>query len=458
MKPDVIDNKTILIVGFGISGKSATRFFSSKSWSVYVSDSRSEKDLSAQEMTLLKRYCVDFELQEHSSQFIDRVDCIFLSPGVPGDLPLIADAEKKGIPVLGELALLAPELNCRIIAVTGTNGKTTVTTLIGNLLKASGMKPFVGGNIGDPLFELLMSEHSYDAAVVEVSSFQLERSKGFKPDIALLLNISPDHLDRHGTLVNYIRAKAQIFSSQDSSDFAIINNDNVYCTELADHLEHKAMTFGHSKDCNSYICEHEVYIRFSGKIEKYNLAGTVFANSIGMVNTAAAILAARYFGCTKEDIETGLRSFSPLPHRMEEVATINEVRYYNDSKATNTGAVISALQQVKGRVFLIAGGKDKGDDYSLLRASLKTKVVKVFLIGESSEIIAKVIGDVTPVEFSTNMEEAVFSASKEAESGDTVLLSPACASFDMYTSYGQRGEAFKESVYKIRDKGIKAVD
>jgi UDP-N-acetylmuramoylalanine--D-glutamate ligase len=253
-------------------------------------------------------------------------------------------------------------------------------------------------------------------------------------------------------LKEYVLAKRKLFNNQADNDIAIVSDDDVLCKELADQMEKKPLLFGHRRDCDAYICESEIYLKHMGRIEVYNLSGSVFDNAIGKLNCAPAIIAARNCGCSKEDIMRGLNSFSPLPHRMEYVDSINDVAYCNDSKATNTGAVIRALQQSKGRVVLIAGGRDKGEEYQLLRDAARNKVRALVLIGEAAGAIASQLQDLAEIHFAGSMEEAVFTAAGLARTGDTVLLSPACASFDMFDSYAHRGQLFRESVIRLKQK------
>ncbi len=449
--PLVKKSMHVVVLGLGVTGASAIRYLHSLGAKVYVSDTRTETQLSPEQLDLLNIYCHGFEGGGHSESFLERADLIFISPGIPANLQILQNIKDAGIKVVGELALAAPVLQSKVIAITGTNGKTTVTTLVGDLMRETGKEVFVGGNIGNPLLECLMQEKQPEIAVLEVSSFQLENAGDFRPEIGVILNITPDHIDWHGSIADYIRAKVKIFGNQQKTDKAIICTDNVICMELADHLSgSQPVLFGHTKTCNGYICESEIYVRWQDQIEKYDLSETVFDNHIGRLNCAAAILAARYGGCEKHSIDKVLRNFNPLPHRMEEVAIIDGVIYCNDSKATNTGAVVSALTQANGKVILIAGGRDKGDDYSLLREAVAKKVRKLILIGESAEKIGNEIGDIVSAEYVTTMDDAVSQACIVAQSGDTVLLSPACASFDMFNSYADRGRAFRESVKKLQ--------
>ncbi len=449
--PIIRQGDAVVVMGLGVSGRAAVEYMHGCGATVYDSDSRHKKDLSTEELNLIANCCSGYEGGGHTGAFLKKGDMIFLSPGISCDHEVLKGIDKKKIPVIGELALAAPVLSEKVIAITGTNGKTTVTTLIGELLEKAGYTVFVGGNIGKPLFEYLMGGESADVVVVEVSSFQLELAGEFRPDVAVLLNITPDHLDRHGDFVEYIRAKARIFTKQQDNDYAILGGDDLICREIAEQLNGgETMLFCHDKDCHAQICESEIYLKWKSNKEVYQLKDTVFDNHIGRLNSAAAILATRAVGAEEQGIQQGLQSFQPLPHRMQRVCEIDGITFCNDSKATNTGAVLSALQQISGSVILIAGGRDKGDDYTLLKNTVQKKVKQLILIGEAAKKIATQLSGIVDIEYAGTMEEAVEISNTTAVAGDTVLLSPACASFDMFDSYGHRGETFINAVQQLQ--------
>ena len=439
----------VAVLGLGVSGRAAVRYLQACGAEVRVSDNRQQQQLLEKEGEFLEKTGVSWEAGGHTSAFLECCDILFVSPGVPLNLPVLMCLQRKGARIMGELALASPALSETVIAITGTNGKTTVTTLIGELLKGAGQSAFVGGNIGTPLFEYLLKGDQFDAVVLEASSFQLDTAGEFRPDIALLLNITPDHIDRHGSLAEYARAKMKIFAHQKPTDIAIINGDDPLCRSLAGEIGSRKMFFGHGQDCHARIAGKQIILRWP-EYEIYDLAGTRMDNSTGGLNCAAAILAARSAGCSPDRIRAGLAAFRPLHHRMEPVAEVAGVVYYDDSKATNTGAVLTALAQIDGRVVLIAGGRDKGDDYTLLRQSVSEKVRRVVLIGEAAVLLEKALSGAAPLVRAQSMEEAVQLASAAAEPGDAVLLSPACASFDMFNSYAHRGEVFAAAVERLR--------
>jgi UDP-N-acetylmuramoylalanine--D-glutamate ligase len=441
----------VVVMGLGISGRSAVRYLLGCGARVAVSDARSAFQMKQEELDFLCASGVMVECGGHTAAFLHQADMIMVSPGIPFDLPVLVEAGERGIPVVGELAIAGPAIDKPVIAITGTNGKTTVTSLIGELLRCSGKKVFVGGNIGIPLFDYLCEPVPVDVVVLEVSSFQLETAGDFRPDVALLLNVTPDHLDRHGDLAGYAAAKKRIFVNQRSSDIAILGGDDPLCREMADDLkDRKVLLFGHQDDCQARVCPDSVVVDLDGDVETYNLTGTALAGTTGSLNSAAAILAVRSVGCTPEDIWKGLAQFIPGPHRLAKVGEIAGVAFYDDSKATNTGAVLSALRQFAGNVILIAGGRDKGDDYGLLREAVGEKVRKLVLIGEAADKIAASLHGAVEIEHAVSMEEAVQLAYRVAGPGDTVLLSPSCSSFDMFDNYGQRGKAFVAAVEKLK--------
>ena len=438
------------VLGLGVSGRAAVRYLQACGAEVIVSDNRQQRQLLEKEGEFLERCGVSWEAGGHTPAFLEGSDILFVSPGVPLDLPLLKQLQQKGVKIMGELALAAPALSETVVAITGTNGKTTVTTLIGELLHGAGQSAFVGGNIGTPLFEHLLDGPEIDDVVLEVSSFQLDTAGDFRPDIALLLNITPDHIDRHGSLAEYTCAKMKIFANQRPSDIAIINGDDPLCRSLAGEVGSRVLFFGHGPDCLARIVGSKIILRWPDD-EIYDLAGTRLANSTGSLNSAASILAARSAGCSPRQIRAGLATFQPLHHRMEPVAEIGGVVYYDDSKATNTGAVLTALAQIDGKVVLIAGGRDKGDDYTLLRKSVAEKARRVVLIGEAAVLLEQALSGAAPLVRAQTMEEAVRMAREVAQPGDAVLLSPACASFDMFNSYAHRGEVFAAAVERLRE-------
>ncbi|NOX24935.1 MAG: UDP-N-acetylmuramoyl-L-alanine--D-glutamate ligase [Deltaproteobacteria bacterium] len=434
----------VAVVGLGKSGRSAIRFCRGLGAAVVLSESgRVDTETAA---WLHGLGVLRYEDGGHSLDFLRCADLVLVSPGVPHYLPVLQKLRQSGVTVAGELALAPAHLRTPVIAVTGTNGKTTVTTLIGDLLRAAGQKVFVGGNIGTPLTDYLAGPQDSQWLVLEVSSFQLDLAGEFTPQIGVLLNISPDHLDRYRDLGDYVRTKMRLFTGQGAGDTAIINyDDERQQTFAAGELNCQArkLYFGHNlpRLAGADIVGRQVHCGSAS----FALSGSL-ARSPNLENAAAAILAARTAGCLPAAIKQGLADFQALPHRMTLVAEIAGVSYIDDSKATNIGAVAAALAAIDGPVILIGGGRDKGGDYGLLAESVRGKVKTMLLIGEAADRMAQAFASLTNVEMAASLAGAVSRAAAISRRGDSVLLSPACASFDMFTGYVQRGEAFQRYV------------
>ena len=440
----------VAVMGLGVTGRAAVRYGLSRGAEVVVSDSRPEQRFLAEEGEFLAATGIHWEAGGHSREFLGRAELLLVSPGVDLELPLLRNLKDDGVRLAGELAIAAGQIDVPVVAVTGTNGKTTVTTLLGEIFKGAGKKVFVGGNIGTPLYEYLLKPDGYDIVVVEVSSFQLESAGDFCPDVGLLLNITPDHLDRHASMAGYVQAKMRLFAHQQPGMVAIVNGDDPLC-RLPSGLRSTVRTFGQNNGCSAVIDSQRITLTVDDGQEEYRFDAIAGLNDITLRNYAAAILAVRSLGCSHRQTQAGLNAFRPLPHRIEFVAEVNGVAYFNDSKATNTGAVIGALAQFQGNVILLAGGRDKGDDYRLLRESVLTRVKKMLVLGESAGLLEEALADVVDISRVRSMDDAVRTAAKNAVPGDVVLLSPACASFDMFTSYGHRGNEFKKAVLALRD-------
>jgi len=439
----------VAVLGLGVSGKSAVRYLLKCGARVLVSDARMVDLFSEEESIFLQETDVELEAGGHTVDFLARADLVVVSPGIDLSTPLIKELRSRDVKIMGELALVAGNYHLPMIAVTGTNGKTTVTSLIGEVLKKSGQAVFVGGNIGTPLYEFLLEEDRYDIVVAEVSSFQLESCGEFAPDVALLLNVSPDHLDRHGSMNAYIEAKMNIFAHQNNSQVAIVNGDDDFCMDLEPDLPGTVQSFGAGKNNSLVIGQGRLFENTSGvKTDCFPGLPDVFGSTAK--NYAAAVLALRAVGASDKDIEEGILGFHSLPHRLEYVDSFQDVRYFNDSKATNTGAVLAALEQFEDPIILIAGGRDKGDDFALLKNAVAEKVKTLVVIGEAAGEIKKALMEDVEVKRASSMQDAVALASRLATAGEVVLLSPACASFDMFDSYGQRGDVFKKAVASLR--------
>lgn len=439
----------VAVLGLGVSGRAAVCYARHCGAEVLVSDIRSEQRFVAEEGAFLTETKVEWEAGGHSREFLNRAQLLLVSPGVDLALPLFKALQEDGVQIVGEFAIAAGLIKVPVVAITGTNGKTTVTTLIGDIFATAGNRVFVGGNIGTPLYEYLLHPEEYDIVVAEVSSFQLETAGNFAPDVGVLLNITPDHLDRHGSMERYAEAKMQLFIHQHLKSVTVINGDDPLCRKLVPGLPSIIRTFGVGHASSAVVGDHTITLKIDGLQEDYEFDTKVRLNTITLMNYAAAILATRALACTQGQIVAALRAFRPLQHRIEFVAEMGGVRYYNDSKATNTGAVIGALAQFSGNVILIAGGRDKNDDFRLLRKSVAAKVKKLVLIGEAAGLLEEALADLVPILAVQSMDQAVQAAAQHATAGDVVLLSPACASFDMFTSYGHRGSEFKKAVLAL---------
>ena len=441
----------VLVVGGGKSGFAALRFLKRIGSDVSLSDAGSRQGKPAALIEWLAAEEIEYEFGGHQRDtFLDK-DLIVVSPGVSLTIPEIVEARKKGIPVIGEFGLASCFLDIPILAVTGTNGKTTVTEMAAEMFRAAGMNIFVGGNIGTPLTECLLREKMAELAVLEVSSFQLEAAGCFRPRVGILLNITPDHLDRYASFQEYGNTKFKMFENQQQHDAVVLNcDDREVMTRLSlASGKGKKYFFGTTLDTKPGAEKRNESIVLKvpdlGDQEIYDLPESL-RTSPNQENCMATILAARLMGCPQAFIRKGLENFHCLPHRVSLVAEVNGVAYYDDSKATNIGAVHSALSGMRRPIILIAGGRDKGSDYTLLSGIVRKKVKKMLLIGEAKEKMASELGAIVEVELCQSMEDAVKKASEIAHPGDAVLLSPACASFDMFKNYEERGRYFQSAV------------
>ena len=460
-----LQGKHVLVVGLGKTGQAAARFFLQHNARLSVSESSPRSSIPPDFLAWLEENNIPCETDGHSSAFFTSADLIFVSPGIPLTIEPLVIARSNNIPITGELAVTAQFLQTPVIAVTGTNGKTTVTTLIGDILQAGHKKVFVGGNIGTPLLEYLCGPQDADSVVAEVSSFQLDTGGGenglpFKT--AILLNITPDHMERYTSFASYVESKFKVFAAQGSADYAVLNADD---TEIMNrrNLWPLCQKFFFGKQLADYagasIQGNSIHLKNSSSLtlpdsmhgEVYELASTCFKNPPNLQNAAAAILGARLMGSQQQEIQRVLASFTPLEHRMTLVDEIGGVCYIDDSKATNVGAVNSALESLQQPIILVAGGRDKGGDYSILAEPVRQKVKHMLLIGEAKDTMARAFLAFTSVEKFDSLPEAVLRAASLAVPGDAVLLSPACASFDMFSSYAERGAVFRKTVLGLRN-------
>ncbi len=455
--------KHILIVGFGVSGQAAARFLTARGAKVSVTDSgHPDERLIPKDLRGL-----EFHFGGHAPELFRGKDLIVLSPGVPANLPGIQLARRRRIPVVGEFGLAAKLLKSKMVAVTGTNGKSTTVTLIYEMLKAAGKKAALAGNIGTPLMEVVMEiegsdknpawpvrgagvrgapeahPHKIDWVIAEASSYQLETVVSpFRPKISVLLNITEDHLDRYATFMDYARAKFRIFRDQKSGDVLVYNEADSVVKKGARKARSKKIGFPKDiRDTGSTIV--------FGK-EIYPLDRVKLVGAHNRENMAAAIAAARSAGASQAAVQKTLETFRGLPHRTQLVSERSGVRYYDDSKGTNVDAVVKSLEGFPdGRVILIAGGRDKGGSYEPLRSACGRKAKLVIVLGEARKKIAEALKGAVSVEEVERMEQAVPMAAERAETGDVVLLSPACSSFDQFKDYKERGDVFRKLVLSL---------
>ena len=399
----------------------------------------------------LKGMDISTEWGGHQTETFLKQDIIVVSPGVDLNIEPIQKAIKHGVRVVSEIELAYHFIHVPIIAVTGTNGKTTTTLLVGEMLKEDGRKVGVGGNVGEPLILFADGKDRWEVLVVEISSFQLEAIKDFRPRISVLLNITEDHLDRYPRYDDYIEAKVRVFANQNSGDLAVLNRDDPIVMQLRERVKAKKVLFSLKEKLGegAFSNGQTIFLRLGEKGEEYSLAKTPLKGIHNVENMMAALTAARIFGCSKKSIQTVLDRFKGLEHRLEFVREIKGVRFYNDSKGTNVGSVVKSLQSFSEPVTLIAGGKDKNGDLSPLEALIQKRVKHLILIGEAKERMNRELGGLTDTVMAKTMEKAVLLAHQKAKVGEVVLLSPACSSFDMFKDYKERGKVFKEAVFRI---------
>jgi UDP-N-acetylmuramoylalanine--D-glutamate ligase len=445
-----LSGKKVLVVGLAKTGLATAKFLKAKGAMVSTTEVRSREEMKGA-VQELEGMDITLEWGGHCRETFLKQDLIVVSPGVDLAVELIQEAMKKGVRVISEIELAYRFIDVPLIAVTGTNGKTTTTLLIGEMLKEDGKRVGVGGNVGEPLILFADGRNQWEVLVAEISSFQLEAIEAFRPRFTVLLNITEDHLDRYTRYNDYIDAKARIFVNMTSQDVAILNRDDPIVMTLAENVSASKIFFSLKERLNegAFSNGKSITLRLASGEEDYSLASTPLKGVHNVENMMAAITAARLSGCSKKAIETVLNRFKGLEHRVEFVREIDGVRYYNDSKGTNVGAVVKSLQGFSEPLILIAGGKDKNGDLRSLKELIQHRVKRLILIGEAKERMARELGGLTDTVSATTLEEAVLLAHQSAKRGEVVLLSPACSSFDMFKDYKERGRVFKEAVRRI---------
>ena len=447
------ENKKVLVVGLARTGLAVARFLKDRGAHVTVTDLKKEDELGSYAHDALTMG-ISLKLGAHNIESFTDSDLIVVSPGVPHRITPLEAARRAGIRVIGEVELAFRFIKDKeeIVAITGTNGKTTTTSLVGEMLKASGRKVFVGGNIGAPLIDYLNSGTHADVIVAEISSFQLDTIKRFRPKIGVLLNITEDHLERYDDFNHYVRSKARLFKNQQSTDVAILNGRDPVLREIEGLVAGQRLYFniGSETRHGAVIRGNEMICSLPGKppvilsLNNFGLKG-----KHNLENAAAASLAALVAGADRAGIQTALDTYECLNHRMKYIRNVNSIEYYNDSKATNVDAVKRSLESFDSPVILIMGGRDKGGSYSFLKELIEKRVKKLIAIGEAREKILNALGELTHSEGTRTIADAVRLAHQSAAHGDVVLLSPGCSSFDMFTDYAERGKAFVRAVEEL---------
>jgi len=448
-----LNGKRVLVVGLGKSGVASAIFLKQHGARVTVSDTKSGDELR-NEIPALLDHGITVETGGHGERTFRGQDLIVVSPGVPVDAPPLVQARSAGEMVIGEIELAAQFLPGPLVAITGSNGKTTTTTLAGEIMTAGGFPTLVGGNIGTPAISLAERAKPETIIVLEVSSFQLETIQSFRPKIAVVLNVTPDHLDRHRTLDAYINAKARIFENQQPDDYAVLNVDDATCVSMAARTRAQVFWFSRQKEVQQGAWVRNGNLLFrdrTGQREILQVSEIPLKGAHNLENVLAAVCAGALMGCPPDKIRQAVRDFKAVEHRLEFVATVNGVDYYNDSKATNVDATIKALESFPTNIHLILGGKDKGSDYTVLNDLLRQRVKRVYTIGAAAAKIESQIKGVEVVHAET-LENAIRKANTSAQPGDVVLLAPACASFDQFKSYEHRGKVFKQTVASLAQK------
>jgi UDP-N-acetylmuramoylalanine--D-glutamate ligase len=450
-----LKGKKVLVVGLGKSGLAAALFLRRKGAQVTVSDVRSAESL-AKEIPALLEEGIMVEAGGHGLLTFRRQDLIVVSPGVPLNTPELVQARNFGLPIIGELELAARFLKGKILAITGSNGKTTTTALVGEILKEAGFPTLVAGNIGVPVVGLIDESTDETWSVLEVSSFQLESTEEFHPAIAVILNITPDHLDRHGTFENYALAKERIFAAQNENDHVVLNADNPRAAQAAVRSRAAAHWFSieHAVKQGAWVQEGNVVFRgtpVAAVEEILPLKKIPLKGEHNVENVLAAVSAARLAGVPGEAIARAIEKFQAVEHRLEYVATVNGIEFYNDSKATNVDATAKAVAAFPGGIHLILGGKDKGSDYTTLSPLLRARVRAIYTIGSAAAKIESQLRGVVSIHSCETLANAVTTAANAARPGEVVLLAPACSSFDQFENYEQRGRVFKQLVGERRN-------
>ncbi len=443
-----IKDRKIGIIGMARSGVAAAVLADSFGGKPFVSDNNSAENLST-EIARLESAKIPFEVGRHTDKLLNA-DYLVVSPGVPLTINIIKKAQAQGLPIFSELEFASWCCKGKIIAVTGSNGKTTTTTLLGEIFSSAGFDTFVAGNIGLPFSEIVEKIGEDSIAILEVSTFQLETISDFKPDVALLLNLSPDHLDRHGTYENYVKTKFRITENQTDDNYFVLNADDKDTQKFNVQTKASLKYFSNLKNNNAsvYVENNSIVVEENPIVSTEEL---LILGPHNIQNATAAVCVASLFNIPSDILAKVLSSFQPVEHRLEKIDTVAGINFINDSKATNIDSVTYALRSMQTPTYLIAGGRDKGADFKELIPYGKNTIKAIIAIGEAKEKISEQLGNIFTVCFAETLQDAVKQAFTKAIPGESVLLSPGCASFDMFESFEQRGREFKNAVRGLKN-------
>jgi UDP-N-acetylmuramoylalanine--D-glutamate ligase len=455
--PIELRGKRVLVVGLARTGVATALFCAARGASVTATDTRSEAEIG-EHVSTLRAAGVALSLGGHDQVILRHHDLLIPSPGVSADAPLLLAARAMNLTIWSEIELADRFLRGRLIAITGSNGKTTTTSLVEHILRSAGFATILAGNIGTPLIACVESTGEESVTVAELSSFQLELIDQFRPDIGVFLNLTPDHLDRHHTLAAYAAAKARIFENQTRQDAAILNADDPATPTLApSHPQVFWFSRLRRVERGAFLLGEEILFRHNEREEiVLHRADIPLVGAHNLENVLAAVAATRLAGAESAAIARGVKSFAGVEHRLEFVCEIAGVRYYNDSKATNVDAALKALEAFPGRILIILGGKDKGSDYTPLQKPLREKAVLALLIGAAAAKIESQIAGSVAIDGAETLDRAVEIAARAARPGDVVLLAPACSSFDQFQNYEHRGQVFKGLVRQLERQAASA--
>jgi UDP-N-acetylmuramoylalanine--D-glutamate ligase len=453
---EVYSGKTVLVVGAARSGGAAAEFLLSRGARVILTDLKCDQPLN-QTLASLQALAARtgelvLELGGHRNEIFQKCDLVVLSPGVPATLVYLEESRRRGIPIIAEVELAYRHLKGMILGITGSNGKTTTTTLIAEILRASGRNARVAGNIGVPLVSFVQGSQPGDIYATELSSFQLECIQSFRPKVGAVLNLTPDHLDRYTSFGEYIEAKSRIFMNQAATDLAVLNADDQRTLAMATALRSITTFFSRRSEParGTFVrSERVIYRDRQGETDLFDKREILMKGSHNLENALAACAIVMPVGASPEGAARVMRTFRGVEHRLEWVAEIAGVQYFNDSKATNVDATIKSLEAFPGHVLLIAGGRDKGADFTLLRPLVRQKVTQLILRGEAAGKLREALHDTAEITDARSLPDAVGLCRQIARPGDVVLLAPACASFDMFQNYEERGRVFKAAVREL---------